>query len=151
MKESLPLTPYEIDPVIRMETDLQSDLSRVEVDSTQMKMVLSALVAHVVETMEGPGRIRIIARNEKGEEEFAKHYPGLKPGFYAFLTIEDDGIGIDEKKRTRVFEPFFTTKFQGRGIGPAAVYGIVKNHDGWIGVDSKLGAGTMVHIYLPTT
>lgn len=151
VKESLPLIPYEIDPVIRMETDLQGDLSKVEVDSTQMKMVLSALVANAVEAMEGPGRIRIIARNEKVEEEFAKHYPGLKPGFYACLIIEDDGIGMDEKTRTRVFEPFFTTKFQGRGLGLAAVYGIVKNHDGWIGVDSKLGAGTVVHIYLPAT
>ena len=57
--------------------------------------------------------------------------------------------GMDEKTRNGVFEPFFTTKFQGRGMGMAAVYGIVMNHDGWISVDSELGKGTAVHIYLP--
>ncbi|MCJ7680644.1 MAG: response regulator, partial [Candidatus Aminicenantes bacterium] len=65
------------------------------------------------------------------------------------LTIEDDGKGMDEETRSGIFEPFFTTKFQGRGMGMAAVYGIVKNHDGFIYVDSELGKGTVVRIYLP--
>lgn len=81
--------------------------------------------------------------------DFTKQHPGLKPGPYVCLTIEDDGKGMDEETRSGIFEPFFTTKFQGRGMGMAAVHGIVKNHDGWISVDSELGKGTVVRIYLP--
>ena len=67
------------------------------------------------------------------------------------LTIEDDGKGMDEETKNRVFEPFFTTKFAGRGLGMAATYGIIKNHDGWIFVDSEPGKGTTVTIFLPET
>ncbi|MBW2355116.1 MAG: hypothetical protein JRF51_18160, partial [Deltaproteobacteria bacterium] len=83
------------------------------------------------------------------DEDFAKQHPGLKPGDYVCLTIEDDGKGMDEETRKGIFEPFFTTKFQGRGMGMAAVYGIIKNHDGWVYVDSEVGKGTTVEIYLP--
>ena len=93
--------------------------------------------------------IRITAENKDIDEGFTKQHPGLKPGSYVCLTIEDDGKGMDEETKDGIFEPFFTTKFQGRGMGMAAVYGIVKNHDGWISVDSELGKGTTVRIYLP--
>ena len=83
------------------------------------------------------------------DEDFAKQRPGLKPGYYVCVTIEDDGKGMDKETRAGIFEPFFTTKFQGRGMGMAAVYGIVRNHDGWIYVESELGKGTTVQIYLP--
>jgi signal transduction histidine kinase len=65
------------------------------------------------------------------------------------LKIEDDGKGMDEETRKRVFEPFFSTKFTGRGLGMAAAYGIIKNHDGWISIASELGKGTTVCFYLP--
>lgn len=74
---------------------------------------------------------------------------GLNPGAYVSMEVQDNGMGMDEKTLRRVFEPFFTTKFVGRGLGLAAAYGIVKNHDGWIGVKSKLGKGTIVRIDLP--
>jgi signal transduction histidine kinase len=73
----------------------------------------------------------------------------LPPGPYICLIIEDDGKGMDKETKERIFEPFFTTKFQGRGLGMAAAYGIIKNHDGWISVNSEPDLGTDVHIYLP--
>ncbi|MCP3930492.1 MAG: response regulator [Bacteroidetes bacterium] len=69
---------------------------------------------------------------------------------YICMTFVDDGSGMDDEVQKRIFEPFFTTKFAGRGLGMASAYGIVKNHDGYIFIDSNLGKGTVVKIYLPT-
>jgi signal transduction histidine kinase len=112
-------------------------------------MVLSAVIANAGEAIEGKGRIRIDTSNEVIGTEVAESHPDLKPGFYVRLRVEDDGKGMDQQTKARMFDPFFTTKFHGRGLGMAAVYGIVKNHNGWIGVDSELGKGTVVRIYLP--
>ncbi len=114
-----------------------------------MQMVLSAILANSNEAIEAEGLIRITAENKDIDENFTKQHHGLKPGYYVCLTIEDDGKGMDKETKDGIFEPFFTTKFQGRGMGMAAVYGIIKNHDGWISVDSELGKGTVVQIYLP--
>ena len=111
-----------------------------------MKMVLSAVLMNAAEAIEGEGWIRIIARGA----EVAKNHSDLKPGRYVCLMVEDNGKGMDEETKSRIFEPFFSTKFQGRGLGMAAAYGIVRNHNGWISVDSKLGKGTVAYILLPT-
>jgi CheY-like chemotaxis protein len=84
------------------------------------------------------------------DEEFVKNNPDLEPGSYVCLIVEDTGKGMDEKTKSRVFDPFFTTKLQGRGLGMAAVYGIIKSHDGWVSIESELSEGTVVNIYLPS-
>lgn len=147
--ETVPILQHDISPTVRVETHFPKDISYIKVDYAQMQMVLSAILANSNEAIEDEGLIRITAENEVVDEDFTKQHPGLKPGPYVCLTIEDDGKGMDEETRRGIFEPFFTTKFQGRGMGMAAVYGIVKNHDGWISVDSELGKGTTVRIYLP--
>jgi CheY-like chemotaxis protein len=75
--------------------------------------------------------------------------PGLAPGPTVLLQVADTGKGIEPSVLARIFEPFFSTKFQGRGLGLAAAYGIVKNHRGYIGVESVLGKGTTFSIHLP--
>ena len=149
VEDILPVLRHAIHPEVRLETDLPHHVSPVEADPTQMQMVLSAVVANAAEAIEGRGRIRIITGNDEITEETAQQHPDLPTGSYVCLRVDDDGRGMDEETRARMFEPFFTTKFHGRGLGMAAVYGIVKNHNGWIEVDSELGKGTVVRIYLP--
>jgi two-component system cell cycle sensor histidine kinase/response regulator CckA len=149
VKNTLPLVKHTIDPAIRIDTDLPKNVSNIKADLTQMQMVLSALLSNASEAMDGKGRISISTENEQIDEAFARKHPGMKPGCYITLTVQDDGRGMDEQTRKRVFEPFFTTKFEGRGLGMAAVYGIVKNHEGYVLVESEPGKGTSVRIYLP--
>ena len=147
--ETLPILQHDITPTVRVETHFPKDVSYIKADYTQMQMVLSAILTNSNEAIEDEGVTKISAGNENIDEDFAKQYSGLKLGSYVFLVIEDDGKGMDEETRSRIFEPFFTTKFQGRGMGMAAVYGIIKSHDGAITVESEPGKGTVIHIYLP--
>jgi len=149
VQDTIPFIKHVIKADIVVETDLSEDFCYVEADLTQMQMVLLAVMVNAVEAIEDAGYIRLTSRREQIDGEFAKGHPDLKPGSYISLTVEDSGSGMSEETRMRVFEPFFTTKFQGRGLGMAAVYGIVKNHDGLVVVDSELGKGTVVRIYLP--
>lgn len=145
------MVKHTINPAIHVETDLPADIHKIAADVTQMQMVLSAVLTNASEAMDGNGSILVTCRNTFITDGTVDNFPGLKPGNYVNLTITDDGKGIDEETRKRIFEPFFTTKFQGRGLGMAASYGIVKNHNGWISVDSEPGQGTIVKIYLPAT
>ena len=147
--ETLPILQHELSLAVRVETHFQKDISFVNADNAQMQMVLSAILTNSNEAIEDEGIIRITAENKDADDDFANQHAGLKPGPYVCLTVEDDGRGMDEETREGIFEPFFTTKFQGRGMGMAAAYGIVRNHDGWISVESELGKGTVVQIYLP--
>jgi len=151
VRDTLPLIEHVIKPSVYVETDLPRGILNVKADLTQMQMVLSAILSNASEAIKDEGRIRITGKNEMITDERAKDFPGLKSGFNVKLKIEDDGKGMDEETKNRIFEPFFTTKFQGRGLGMAAAYGIIKNHDGWISVDSELGKGTTVRIFLPAT
>ena len=137
--QTLQILQHDLSPEVRVETHFSKDISVIKADNAQMQMVLSAILANSNEAIEEEGLIRITAGNKDLDEDSLKQHPGLKPGPYVCLAIEDDGKGMDEETRKGIFEPFFTTKFQGRGMGMAAVYGIVKNHDGWIHVDSELG------------
>ena len=149
VKETLPMILNKFDSAIHVETNLAGDISNIKADIPQMYMVLSAVVTNAAEAIEDRGHIIITTETKDVEEGFAKYRPGLKPGRYVCLMVQDDGTGMDAEAQHKIFEPFFTTKFQGRGLGMAAVYGIIKNHEGWISVDSQLDKGTVVRIYLP--
>lgn len=149
VRDTLPLIEHIIDPAIHIDTDLPRNILPIEADITQIQMVLTAVLQNASEAIKGEGLIKISSRNQEIDEASANSFPEIRTGSYVSLTIEDDGKGMDEQTKSRIFEPFFTTKFQGRGLGMAAVYGIIKNHGGWITVDSELDRGTTVRILLP--
>jgi PAS domain S-box-containing protein len=134
---------------IRISTSLSPDMPMVEVDIVQIRMVIVAVINNAAEALGEGGHIRIETFRTRIDETAAEAFSGLPPGEYAGVSIIDDGIGMPEEVRNHIFEPFFTTKFLGRGMGMAAAYGIVKNHGGYIYVDSEPGRGTVVHILLP--
>ena len=149
VRKTLPLLQHTLDPSISVETSLPGDILKTKGDLTQLVMVVSILLSNAVEAIESEGHIKIACRNELITREDAKAFPGLSPGPHVSLTVEDNGRGMDKETKNRAFEPFFTTKLLGRGLGLAAAYGIVKNHGGWISIESQMGRGTSVRIYLP--
>ncbi|MEN8689013.1 MAG: response regulator [Desulfobacterales bacterium] len=149
VRETLPLVEHTLKPTITVETDLPEKVSLVTIDVTQMQTVLSGILSNASEAIEKAGHVLISIRDEHITAKQSKETPGLVPGDYVVLSVTDDGKGMDENTRQRIFEPFFSTKFQGRGLEMASVYGIIKNHDGWISVDSKPLRGTTVKIFLP--
>ncbi len=135
---------------IRLHTDLVLQLPQVKADASQIQMALSAIIQNAAEAIKGSGDIHIRTSEEEIDAAEANGHPDARPGLYVRLTVEDNGSGMSAETRARIFDPFFTTKLQGRGMGMAAVFGIVKNHDGWIDLDSKPGSGTTIHLYIPT-
>jgi signal transduction histidine kinase/ActR/RegA family two-component response regulator len=145
----LRLEERSIPPRIRIERTLDSALWTVEADPVQLSQVTMNLCINAVEAIEDTGRIAILTRNVVVDEGFARRHRGLKPGAYVCLLVEDTGKGMPAERVAHVFEPFYSTKAQGRGLGLAAAYGIVKNHEGYIAVSSEIGAGTTFTVYLP--
>ena len=148
-RESYQLLKHSIDPFIQVEMALPNNGSSVEADLTQMQMVLSSILTNASEALNGNGKVRISAEDLDIGDDFIKIDPEIKPGQYTCLIVEDNGEGMDEESIKKVFDPFYSTKFHGRGLSMAAAYGIVKNHHGTISIDSEMGKGTAVRIYLP--
>ncbi|MFP4088072.1 MAG: response regulator [Desulfobacteraceae bacterium] len=139
----------EMDSGVHIKTSFPPDDIHVDVDVPQFKTVLSALVDNACEALDGSGCIRISVKHTVSDAKLTKAHPALNSAPVVCLSVQDNGKGMDEETRGRIFDPFFTTHFLGRGLGMAAVYGIVKNHKGAIQVDSAPGKGTTVRIYLP--
>lgn len=151
VEETLRFQDAFVPPEVQIERYIEPELWTVGADRAQMGQVVTNLCMNAVEAIEGNGRIVVSTRNVEIDESFAQPRPGLSPGQYAYLSVEDTGCGMDEETRARVFEPFFSTKFQGRGLGLAAVHGIVENHGGHISVFSEVGRGTTFEIHLAAT
>ena len=147
--DTLRLVRHTLGPHIKLELDFDDEVAAVRVDIAQIQELLASIFANAAEALGGRGKVVVGLRDVHLRKEDTAGYEGLRPGNYVKLTVQDDGPGMDEETRQRVFEPFFTTKFQGRGLGMAAAYGIVKQHNGWIGVEASSGKGTRVIIYLP--
>ena len=132
--------------------DHASNLWNVEVDQGQIEQVIMNLYLNALQAMPDGGALSVQTENRTIDQDQYRPYH-VKAGRYIKITIADSGIGMDEKTQQRIFDPFFTTKAMGRGtgLGLASVYGIVKNHEGFINVSSQIGKGTEFKIYLPAT
>ncbi|MCF6286295.1 MAG: response regulator, partial [Candidatus Hydrogenedentes bacterium] len=129
--------------------DFAEDLWSIEADRSQLNLVLTGLLANAIEAIEGEGKIDITTRNVDVIDTVTDKGFVVKIGRYTVLNIKDTGCGMNEEILGKVFEPFFSTKFQGRGLGLASVYGIVKNHGGYIVMESKENEGASCTIYFP--
>jgi two-component system, cell cycle sensor histidine kinase and response regulator CckA len=117
-------------------------------DPNQIARVFENIVINARQAMPAGGTVSVRASNVEVAPENAL---GLSPGRYVLVSIRDTGTGIDERHLPRIFDPFFTTKSSGSGLGLAAAYSIVQQHDGAIDVETKQGEGTSFHVYLPAT
>jgi len=138
------------DSSIQVHQDLGNDIRLTTGDITQIKMVIEVVLSNAFEALPKGGTVWISTGHRQLEGSLDRSQQVAKPGDYTFICIEDNGAGMKEEILLRIFEPFFTTKIYGRGLGMAAAFGIIRNHDGIITVDSEVGKGTRVVIYLPS-
>jgi two-component system, cell cycle sensor histidine kinase and response regulator CckA len=139
---------------IRMQMDLAPDIWTAEVDRGQIEQALLNLYVNAWQAMPRGGDLYLRTENVVLDAEFVNNKPyKVEAGDYIKITVTDTGIGIDKETQQRIFEPFFTTKEMGRGtgLGLASVYGVIKNHGGYINVYSEIDQGTTFSIYLPAS
>ena len=125
-------------------------LPLVRADIGMLEQVLVNLVVNARDAMPGGGQLHISTEQQTFEAGCDPSHPEARPGVFVCMTVKDTGVGIAPENMPRIFEPFFTTKGVGKGtgLGLATVYGIVKQHQGWIEVSSQVGVGTTFKIYL---
>jgi PAS domain S-box-containing protein len=140
---------------VKLVFDLADDLPAIEADASQLQQLVLNLVANGAEAIgEKRGRVTIATRTQVVDEAYRRTLlldEHVEAGLYVVLEVSDTGSGMDEETQARIFDPFFTTKFVGRGLGLAAVQGIVRGHKGAIKVDSRAGEGTTLLVFLPVS
>jgi len=142
-----------ISKMVLLELQLDPNLPAVDADASQIQQVVMNLVINAAEAVDGAGTVRVRTGLVSADiryiaENFADE---LKPGNYVYLEVGDSGCGMDRETQAKIFDPFFTTKFTGRGLGLAAVSGIVRGHRGAIRVSSELGKGSTFLVLLPAS
>lgn len=126
-------------------------LPAIEADEGMIEQVVMNLAVNARDAMPRGGQLAITTCLVDVDEDYVRHRPEARVGRFVTLAVEDTGCGMDTKVLTRIFEPFFSTKEVGRGtgLGLATVYGIVKQHQGWLDVASEVGTGTVFRVFFP--
>jgi PAS domain S-box-containing protein len=137
---------------INLRLKFASRLPMVNADPTMVDQVIMNLVVNARDAMDTGGDLIVSTAPVEIKTAYLKTHPGAIDGRFVCLGVTDTGCGMDDATKSRIFEPFFTTKASGKGtgLGLATVYGIVKQHEGWIEVESEVGQGTTFKIYFPT-
>jgi two-component system cell cycle sensor histidine kinase/response regulator CckA len=138
-------------PAVKLELQLPAHSLHVRADGSQLEQVVLNLVVNARDAMPQGGTVAVSVDRAKAGSSSLRRFPQMRDTDYALLTVTDTGTGMDAATRARIFEPFFTTKELGKGtgLGLATVYGIVKQSEGWIWVDSAPGMGTTFEVFLP--
>jgi CheY-like chemotaxis protein len=131
----------------------QEALPTVHADRTMVEQIAMNLAVNARDAMPVGGRLSIITGLETVQREATPMDPVKRDGKYICLTFRDNGTGMDAQILSRIFEPFFTTKPAGKGtgLGLSTVFGIVRQHQGWLEVESKPGYGTTFRVYFPSS
>jgi PAS domain S-box-containing protein len=140
-------------PLVTFETILDPKLSNIQGSSVHLFKTIMNLVSNAAEAMSDGGRLTISTKNQYIHQP-VRGYDEVQKGDYILLEVSDTGVGIPSEELPRLFEPFFTKKIMGRsgtGLGMAVVWGTVKDHKGYIDVESVSGKGTTMNLYFPVT
>lgn len=140
---------------VELKLELDENLPDIEGDATQLRQVIMNLITNASEAIgENTGVVTVATgRVRLARKDFEGMIPGdkLEKGEYVLLEVKDTGCGMDEETLSKLFEPFFTTKFTGRGLGMAAVLGIIRGHKGAVRIDTHVGKGTRFRLYFPAS
>ena len=152
IKDTIEVSENIFEKKIEVKYELDNNIKIIKGDRNQLDQVLTNLIINAKDAMPQGGELIIKTKNVHLDEKYTQKYPVLKPGKYVKISITDTGIGMTKDVTDHIFEPFFTTKESGvgTGLGLATVYGIIKNHQGHITVDSESGKGTIFTMYLPS-
>jgi CheY-like chemotaxis protein len=151
VKNTLPLIKNIFEKNITVTTHIQKNIKPVIGDQGQLEQCLLNLCINARDAMPTGGELIIEIENRHIEEDYARSHLEARTGEYVVLTVSDTGCGMTPEVKQRIFEPFFTTKGDqgGTGMGLATLYGIIKNHDGFINLYSEENVGTTFRLYLP--